>query len=87
MFHFPFGSDEGDCWFQQDWAMAHTTNSTVQMLNKLVAGSVPRSVTTVFLSLGSFEEEHVKKRQPPHIRRIKQNPELCISKVTAQSLH
>jgi hypothetical protein len=32
--------DEKDCWFQQDGATAHTTNSTMQMLSEFFGGRI-----------------------------------------------
>jgi hypothetical protein len=70
--------DEQDCWFQQDGAVTHTANSTLQMLIKFFGGrtifrnlwspSIPGSVATGFLSLGFLKNMY--KKQPAHIRRI-----------------
>jgi hypothetical protein len=72
-------TDKQDRWFQQDGAMVHAANSTMQMLSKFfggriisrnfVAPSIPGSITTGFLSLGVFEGE-CSQKQPAHIRRI-----------------
>jgi hypothetical protein len=88
--------DKQDCWFKQDGAMAHTANSTMQMLIEFFGGriisrnlwlsSIPGCIATGLISLGFFEGERVQK-QRAHIRRIKQNTELCISNVTAETLH
>jgi hypothetical protein len=32
--------DKQDCWFQQDGAMAHTENSTMQMLSEFFGGCI-----------------------------------------------
>jgi hypothetical protein len=70
--------DKQDCWFQQRWgygACSKFDNADVERVLwwshyflKLVGPSIPRSITTEFLSLEVYEGECVQK-QPTHIRR------------------
>jgi hypothetical protein len=52
-----------------------------------VAPSIPGSIATGFISLGVSEGEHVYKNNPHTSRELKQNLALCISNVTAETLH
>jgi hypothetical protein len=54
--------------------------------SKLVAPSFLGSITTRFLSLGVLKE-NVYKNNPHTSEELKQNTELCISNVTAETLH
>jgi hypothetical protein len=78
-YEFPFlESDKQDCWFQQDGAMAHTTNSAMQMLSKFFGGHISRNLwppRSLDLSppdfyLVVFEGECAQKQPPARIRRF-----------------
>jgi hypothetical protein len=51
-----------------------------------VAPSIPGSIAIGFLSLGALKE-NVSKNNPHTREELKQNIELCISNVTAETLH
>jgi hypothetical protein len=88
--------DEQDCLFQQDGAMAHAANSTMQMLSKFFGGHIiflnlwpsrsPDLSPPVF-HLWGFSKENVYKINPHTREELKQNCELRISNVTAETLH
>jgi hypothetical protein len=85
--------NEQDCWFQQDRVTAHAANSAMRMLSEFFGGRIisrnlwpPGSVATGFLSSG-FLKENVYKNNPHTFEELKQNVELCISNVTAETLH
>jgi hypothetical protein len=54
--------------------------------SELAAPSIPGSIDKEFLSLRSFEGEHVEE-QPLTSEKLKQYSELCTSNVTAQILY
>jgi hypothetical protein len=39
-FNFLLEVDKQECWFQQDGAMVHTTDSTMQMLSEFFGGRI-----------------------------------------------
>jgi hypothetical protein len=90
-----FEVDKQDCWFWQEGATAHTENSTMQMLSEFFGGRIislnlwsPRSpdLSLLDLSLGVLKE-NMYKNILHTLEELKQNIELCISNVTAETLH
>jgi hypothetical protein len=88
--------DERDCSFQQDGIMAHTANSTMQILSEFFCGRIisrnllpPRSpdLSPLDFYLWGVLKENVYKNNPHTLEELKQNTELCISNVTAETLH
>jgi hypothetical protein len=88
--------DEQNCWFQQEGAKAHATNPTMQMLSEFFGGRVisrnlwpPRSpdLSPPDFCLWRVLKENVYKNNPHTSEEFKQNTELCISNVTAETLH
>jgi hypothetical protein len=83
-------------WFQQDMATAHTANSAIQMLSEFFGGRIisrnlcpPRSpyISPPDFCLWGFLKQNVCKNNPYTFEELKQNIELCISNVTAETLH
>jgi hypothetical protein len=77
--------DEQDCWFQQDGAMVHTANSTMQMLSELFGGRIisqnlwpPRSLnlSPQDFYLWGFLKENMYKNNPQTSEKLKQNNDL-----------
>jgi hypothetical protein len=92
----PLEVDEQDCWFQQDGATSHTANSTMQMLSEFFGGCIisrnfwpPRSpdLSPSDLYLWVFLKENMYKNNAHTQEELKQNIELCISNVTAETHH
>jgi hypothetical protein len=88
--------DEQDCLFQQDGAMAHTVNSTMQMLSEFFGGRIisrnlwPHRFLDLLppdFYLWGFLKENMFKNNLHTLGELKQNIELCISNVTAETLH
>jgi hypothetical protein len=94
-FNFPFGSWRTRLLVSARWgygAYSKFNNADVERVlwwshycSKLVAPSIPGSIATGFLSFGVFKENVYKNN--PHTEKLKQNSELCISNVTAETLH
>jgi hypothetical protein len=87
--------DEQDCSLQHDGATVHTANSSVQMLSEFFGGRIisqnlwpPQSLdlSPSDFCLWGFLKEKVCKNNP-HVAELKQNIELCISNITAETLH
>jgi hypothetical protein len=82
--------DEQDCWFLQDGAVAHTANLAMQILSELFCG---RIISRNFWSSRSPDLSplyfifKVHKSNPHTLEELKQNTELCILNVTAETLH
>jgi hypothetical protein len=88
--------DGQDCWFQQDGATAHTANSTMQMSSEFFGGRSiarnlwpPRSpdLSPPDFYLWGVLKENVYKHYTHTLEEFKENIELCISNVTAETLH
>jgi hypothetical protein len=83
--------DKQDCWFPQDGAMAHAANSTVQMCGgHIISRNLwpPQSpdLSPPDLYFCGFLKENVYKNNLHTLEELKQNIELCISDVTAETL-
>jgi hypothetical protein len=88
--------DEQDCWFQQYRATAHAANSTIQMLSVFFGGRIisrnlwppwsPDLLPPNFCLWGVLKE-NVYKNNPHTLEELKQDIKLCISNVTAETLH
>jgi hypothetical protein len=88
--------DKQDCWFQQDGAVVHIANSTMQMFSEFFGGRIisrnlwpPQSLDLLPLDfcLWGFLKENVYENNLHTLEELKQNTELCISNVTAETLH
>jgi hypothetical protein len=76
--------------------MAHTENSTVRLLSEFSGFCIiyqnlwppqsPDLLPSDFYLWG-FLKENVHKNNPHTLEKLKQNIELCISNVTAETLH
>jgi hypothetical protein len=76
--------------------MVHTENSTMQMLSEFFGGHIisrnlwlPRSLdlSPPNFYLWGFLKENVYKNNLHTLEELKQNTELCISNITAETLH
>jgi hypothetical protein len=76
--------------------MAHTANLTVQMLSEFFGGHIisqklwlPQSPDLLppDFCLWGFLKENMYRNNPHTLEELKQNTELCISSVTAKTLH
>jgi hypothetical protein len=88
--------DEQDCWYQQDGATVPTEISTMQMLSEFFGGRIisrnfwpPPSpdLSPSDFHLWGFLKENVYKNNPHTLEELKRNIELCISNVTAETVH
>jgi hypothetical protein len=88
--------DEQDCWCQHDGGIAHTANSTMQMLSEFFSGCIisqnfwPPSFPDLSpqdFYIWGFLKENMYKNNPHTFEELKQNTELCILNVTAKTLH
>jgi hypothetical protein len=89
-------ADEQDCWFRQVGASAHTAHSKMQMLSEFFGGHIisqnlwpPPSPDLLPLDfcLWGFLKESVYENNPPTSEELKQNIELCISNISAETLN
>jgi hypothetical protein len=90
-----FEADEQDCWFQEDWAAVHTASSTMQMMNEFFSGRnislnlwPPPSpdLSPPDYYLWGFLKENVYKNNRHILEELKENADLCTSKITAENL-
>jgi hypothetical protein len=87
--------DEGNCWFQQDSATAHTASSTMVILHEFFGENViskglwpPRSpdLTSPDFSLWSYLKDTVYRSDPRDLKQLKMHITRAIEEVNEGTL-